>query len=259
MVGSTMPQSRIALSMQLVVLLGACGVACQTAAEPAGERAEALQSTATTEGLNDLGEALTQVSCTQLLACCSDAEVTDRVHTSVSTVSACKTELGPRYQAYVQRIANSYMAGRVNYHGDLAKKCLAALQKQSCAQYAVQHFTGPEAGSDCDRWLEPVLLVGSACTDDMECLSGDCQGRSLSATGAVSEGTCAAIPALGQPCESSCATGSYCDTTAATPVCVPAQSNGMTCSDASQCQSGICDGTADNATCLAAPVSCTGR
>ena len=120
--GWRMPRSPAMASMQLIVLLGACGVACQTAAEPAGERAQALLSTSTTVGLNDLGAALTQVACTQMLGCCSDAEVADRVHVSVSTVPACVTELGPRYDAYVQRIANSTMAGRVNYHGDFAKK-----------------------------------------------------------------------------------------------------------------------------------------
>ena len=257
--GWRMPHSRAAASVQLMVLLGVYGVACQTAAEPAGQRAAALQSTSTQEGLYDLGNALTAVACTEILTCCSQAEVTDRVHASVTTPDACEQELGPRYTAYVQRIANSFMAGRVNYHGDLAKRCLASLQTQTCSDYALQHFTGPEAGSDCDRWLEPVVPVGSACSDDMECISGDCQGRQLSADGNVSDGKCAAVPGLGQACESACVAGAFCDTTAATPVCIPGQGANMTCSDGSQCQSGICDGPTGNTTCRAAPVSCLGN
>ena len=254
-----MPRSRVAMSAQLLALLGVCLVACQTAAEPAGERAAALQSTPTQLGLDDLSAALTAVSCTKMLACCSDAEVADRAHAQVTDAASCEQAMSPRYTAYVEHIANSYMAGRVNYHGDRAKRCLASLQTQTCAAYAQQHFTGPEAGSDCDRWLEPVVPNGSACSDDMECVSGECQGRQVSADGTVSDGKCGALPGLGQACESNCVAGAFCDTSAPTPVCIPGQSTNMTCSDASQCQSGICDGTSNNTTCMAAPVSCLGR
>ncbi|HEY6458705.1 MAG TPA: hypothetical protein VIY73_01100, partial [Polyangiaceae bacterium] len=69
------------------------------------------------------------------------------------------------------------------------------------------------------------LADGAPCNEPFQCTGGQCfqgaaAGPDASTGTGTACGTCGSIPTLGQPCQGSCATGSVCDHTAATPTCI---------------------------------------
>lgn len=238
-------------------------VACHSLEAPTNPALGLLQSDAEHLGLADLATQFTTLSCSRMWECCTPVQIEGRLGAPAKDEATCRQQLGKRYGTYVERLAQSQSAGRLAYHSDRAKRCLAVLQAQSCFDYAKQGFLGPQPGSDCDTWIEAETQVGSACNDDNECVTDFCQGRGLDAAGALHAGTCGSLPTLGQGCDTRCAKGAYCDTSLDVPVCVAAAVDTSRCSDDDQCLSGICEAPAGvgggSGVCQKAPTSCVGR
>ncbi|HET6346660.1 MAG TPA: hypothetical protein VFH51_17130 [Myxococcota bacterium] len=257
---SRSPLSVLGLALMFTFILTP---ACQVKPTPENvAAAQALQTTKDSLGVSDLGLAFGHLACARLFSCCPTAEIGLRLgDSSVSDPAACERLLDRRYGLYMDRVAQSHIRGRLVYRGDRARRCVESLREATCDAYILQGFLGPTPGSDCDAWREPRVENGGACADDHECKSGHCAGIALAPGGALEDGTCAPLPALGAPCESACVKGASCDSDQDPAVCVPARGAGAACEADAQCQSGICerDVAGVAGTCVAAPTSCRGE
>jgi hypothetical protein len=105
----------------------------------------------------------------------------------------------------------------------------------------------------CKQFIIPLVADGGACAQSYECTSNNCVGAT---TSPQKDGACMAIPAMGQPCQDTCATGLFCDFSM-NETCQPTKANGMTCSANDQCVSAFCDTSAGS--CADKPARCDGR
>ena len=94
------------------------------------------------------------------------------------------------------------------YDPTVLANCLREYQAQSCNQLRIDG--GLSAYRNC-KFIRPLVAVGGACDQHLECIDGYCQGATPRADGA-----CAAKKANGQLCfgDDEC-TGGRCDTATA--------------------------------------------
>lgn len=192
------------LACALVALSG-----CKEA--PAAGNPQALQATDERVGIHDLATDFAEATCAQERRCTASAPAE----------GACEQALKPRFDTYATRLATSHRRGRLTYDGEKLKRCLATIAHESCTDGARRATDGPPPGSDCDTWIVPHVGLGAKCSDDNECMSGYCQGRAAAIHRTLSDGQCAPLPDVGQPCTDTCVRGATCDTTFDAPHCVP--------------------------------------
>jgi hypothetical protein len=176
-----------------------------------------------------LDEALADVFCTKLYACCSDAEAMQfGMILGFTDEATCRTSTQMDLaEQYAEDQTNIDM-GLYSYDGGAASTCLDQIANVECALFFADR--GVDA---CDRIFEGNTPNGSACTDDEECQSSYC------VIGEMGMGTCMALPGNGQQCAGTCADGLGC----ISGTCGPLKANGQTCEFSRECESGVCEDT----------------
>jgi hypothetical protein len=116
-------------------------------------------------------------------------------------------------------------SGKVVYDGSKARACVDLLNRlAACTQSATATVTD-EVPDACDAVFKGTVAAGGACFFKEECAGGaSCVRTDPSCAQACCAGTCNApttAPAMaGESCTGRpCATGLYCDTSAAAPTC----------------------------------------
>jgi len=85
----------------------------------------------------------------------------------------------------------------------------------------------------CDLATTGTLLDGSDCSNDAQCMSGNCEGDN-----ATTCGQCVALAGMGEDCSVlDCGEDLWCDSLS---MCTAQLDNGMTCANDEECLSDIC-------------------
>jgi hypothetical protein len=211
-------------SLALATLLAACGGDGGSGGGPIA--------------ITDLGTQLSDALCKKAFMCCTQPQLTALFQstTTLTTTAQCETYLSglisgfaiPQYQA-------SIAAGRATYNGSAAEVCVDLLESATCTEFDAD-ATDTAAPSGCAGLLVAQVGSAGACTQDYECTTGYCQGAAGGST--PTDGHCAAIPSMGQACESTCTIGLYCDFSSLT--CQATKADGSTCTMGNECTSGGC-------------------
>ncbi len=194
----------------------------------------------------DFGAEYAKASCSRIYKCC---DATERAGDTTwgPTEADCVTAMTPQLQTGVASLQTGIDAGKITYHGDRARKCLDNIAALSCdwgINFNMRYVP------DCLHFADGSVANGTACTLDVECMSGFC-----GPTG------CAARGALGDACTAptGCADGLYCPVSAGDH-CATVAAIGVACEVSVACQNNSCvipDG-ATAGTC-GAPMMCNGQ
>jgi hypothetical protein len=110
---------------------------------------------------------------------------------------------------------------------------LSQFANQTCADFA--------KGTDftCAGGIKGLVATGDACAQDIECTTGYCNQPM------AGDGTCAAVPGEGAPCNDECSGGFYCEA----GTCTAQKPLGSACTLDSSCTEGRCVGSPGAETC----------
>jgi hypothetical protein len=165
----------------------------------------------------------------------------------------------------IPRLQAAVAAGKTKYDGVAAAACLDALGPAIGACRLSALFVDlPPA---CAAAFTGTGAAGADCLFDLECVSQLCDRSACDAVAECCHGTCLDGPAPqlrqeGAPCGAAdtCAAGTFCDTTLATPTCVPAKPAGQACRSGDACVAGhvclptsLADAAAGVGTCTKPP------
>jgi hypothetical protein len=156
------------------------------------------------------------VICEKVFSCCSSEE--RGTNPFLASQVGCAQGLGLLLGGIVPQANAAMSRNRAMYDPAVLATCLSQYQAKSCDMLRMDG--GLSAYRNC-KFMKPLVAVGGACDQDLECIDGFCQGVT---TGA--DGVCAAKKANGQMCTrgDEC-TGGRCDVTSAT--CGPAPPDGL--------------------------------
>ena len=189
--------------------------------------------------ITDFATQFPDALCTKAFKCCTQVELSMLFDssTTLTTTTQCDTYEETLFGFSVTRINASVTAGRVTYDADAAGACLGAISGASCTDFD-HDATTPNAPPSCAPFLVAKVAVGGGCTQNYECTTGYCKGAVTTPT--PMDGMCAAVPTMGQACESTCAAGLYCDFMSLT--CQAVKADGSACAMGDECMSGGCTG-----------------
>lgn len=195
--------------------------------------------------VGQLGAELGQHMCARLFECCDAQEIMDELgFFNVTTEGQCVTF----YTGFVgslltPQVEAAVAAGRMNYHGDRMGDCLGVLGSMSCSDFGAAYGADTPWGGCADPF-EGLVANGSACANDIECMSDYCEGEETDQNGNVAvEGTCLAFPSVGNECpDFDCAEGAYCTFDGSASTCAATAAAGSDCDEDDACASGNCDG-----------------
>jgi hypothetical protein len=217
----------------------------------------------TTE-LDNLGLELATTNCAKQFDCCTDAEIMQQYMgitingQPITTEDRCVEFTNAIFTGLaVPHYQDSIAMGRIEYDGEAAADCIAAIDGLTCAEYS----TGKSADLllACRPFILPKVADGGGCTEDYECTSHNCVGATDQPDGSSTDGMCKPMPAAGQRCDDNCATGLYCgyDQSAGMDLCQARKADGMQCNVADECTSDYCERA--TRMCAAKPLTCDGR
>jgi hypothetical protein len=200
------------------------------------------------------------VACYNWYQCCSEGEIEQKLNVSdPRTQAQCRDDVQKLCERATTREAYSLAQGRVTFDASAADACLKALIAPDNQCSTVSQDLPWAAACMEPAWVGAVA-VGGECDYAYECAMPDANDCSANRH-------CAARPALGQPCDTGCATGLYCnlgtcamqlgtggpctssnqcmkglfcDLTQATPVCAALRDPGETCTGSDSCRLGNC-------------------
>ena len=179
----------------------------------------------------ELFRAIGRANCHQWFTCCPPNELRSAVLLG-ATEAECiekQSELAPAIPLVYR---SSLDAGRLVFHMDQARACLAAIESATCAT--------PDAQIDCDFYpmIEPRVALGQLCAWEYECISGLCD-RDFEND--ADFGKCIAKAANGAPCSAGrdCSSG-LCEYETGGSRCNELRPNGERCNFDSECASGEC-------------------
>jgi hypothetical protein len=202
-------------------------------------------------GLDEVGAALTQALCPQILECCSSVEVDelfDDEKSPPTDVPGCVAVLTAPMEALIADLAESVEAGRLRYDGARMEACLERIGELPCGQFG-ETIATEAPFSACDAPFAALVAVGGDCAADIECTSQFCAGF-----GEAELGSCAELPGEGDPCvDSRCGAGLYCDEIGLT--CIAQKADGADCGADDECQGGSCP----TGQCAVAEPTCDGQ
>jgi hypothetical protein len=187
--------------------------------------------------LDQLGSQLSTAECAKSFQCCTQDQLSTLFESAVTltTTAQCQTYVDQLLSGFaVPQYMASVAAGRADYDPEAAGACVSLIGGQSCAEFDMSR--SPTSPGGCSRFLTPLVAVGGACSQSYECIDGYCKGAVT--LPAPMDGTCAAMPAMGQACTSVCAAGLYCDQGTAT--CQPLKADGAMCAAGFECSHGGC-------------------
>jgi hypothetical protein len=220
--------------------LGSCGDDGSSSGGGGGALDEAVE----------LHEAMARANCRQLHTCCSAGELTPRPFAG-ATEAECVSKNVPFAEAVRTFYGESVTAGRIVFHAEQARACIAALELVSC--------TASDAQIDCDRYpiWEPRVPPGGACKWSEDCVDGWCD-RDLAADEPL--GNCIATLPNGAVCDQDrdCASGN-CEFGYPDSHCGDLHADGGPCDFDAECASGNCvcaDVQPGRVDCLGATGSC---
>jgi hypothetical protein len=202
--------------------------------------------------LADLGTELGIASCARQFDCCTDAEIMEQYMgltlegQPITTEEQCVQLATAFWGGFaVPAYDESLAQGRVEYDGDAAADCVAAIEGLTCAQYSTDDIPTSETG--CRPYLIPKVDEGGECAEDFECTTHNCVDM-----------VCMPMPAEGDACMDNCPDGLYCgfDLDVNMDVCQPLKADGAACDLDRECASEDCDDTAR--TCTPDAVTCDG-
>jgi hypothetical protein len=178
--------------------------------------------------------------CAQNFKCCSGTDI------GSNTMMDCVTNNESSFQFFAGSISDGQSRGRVRYDKDQMQKCVDAVSKMTCDEWSLG-FTLSSQPAVCDMAVIPLVGDGGACRDDIECVSGNCQGED---TMNNLDGTCMSADSTGLSCTASdaCAPDFYCDT--ASNSCMVKKIPGQTCSLNEECRT-RCNSTTGQCSCYA--------
>ena len=182
-----------------------------------------------------------QAICSKNFTCCPMSELADK------TMSDCLNNNEFAVSAQVGSINESQSKGRATYDAGKTGACVDSLNAMTCDEFRQQGIGG--AMEACMSFVTPKVAEGGACTQDYECVSGNCAGEDTSVDPPV-DGMCGApitLAAIGASCTGiECVDGTYCDF--ATSICTKLKGAGETCTSSTECVN-TCDGTTGTCTC----------
>jgi hypothetical protein len=198
----------------------------------------------------DVFRAIGRANCHQWFKCCPPAELTP-----TELIGASEAECIQNQNQIAPAVHNVWgeplAAGRIAFHVEQARACLAAIESATC--------TSSDASIDCDSYsiFEPRVSPGQTCAWSEECIGGFCD-RDLIA--GANFGKCVAKAPLGATCDTSrdCASG-LCEIEAGGSHCIELRPNGESCRFDSECASGECTCEIlkpDQVDCLGATGAC---
>jgi hypothetical protein len=171
-----------------------------------------------------------QIECQKAIECCTTYEIGEKYpNGTLADVQRC-ADVPQDMSALIDILfKHSIDSGYVVFDANRAANCLDSLEALTCAQYSV--LVDLIAGS-CNSPLVPQQDTGEPCRSDLDCLSGYCEGASL-----TTDGVCgAAAPGNGEQCDLTCAEGYFCEF----HTCAPILADGETCGTSDECQSMAC-------------------
>jgi len=196
--------------------------------------------------IGQLGTQYAAVFCHKVFTCCEPAERSD---INANDEATCRTLVATDVNTNIANSQASIDAGRISYHGDLARRCVDTVSALSCAQWSGddEYRRFPE----CLSVLEGTVMPGGACTTSGECRGGTCD------INAGTAGTCVARAGLGESCTTaSCLAGLACQFD--TNTCMNPLPDGSPCLYNSDCANGFCETDASGAQMCAPPTTCNG-
>jgi hypothetical protein len=212
--------------------------------------------------LDDFGMAIGVASCGKQFECCTDAEIIEQYMNikynghSITTEAECVELTTAVFTSLaVLNYKESLAMGRIEYDGDAAADCVAAIEGATCTEYNSRMISGT---SDCRPFILSKVGDGGACTQSYECTSDNCVGATVVLDGPDTDGMCMPMPGEGQPCEDDCAEGFHCafDSSTGGETCQALAVDGAMCIVDSECASDYCDKDAD--VCATEPPLCHG-
>lgn len=144
-----------------------------------------------------------------------------RCEPKIGLVALGETLCHPRSMTQTRQTFVSLVdRGAARFDGTVAGRCLAELEEAECNVAALDL-------SRCDAAFVPLVAVGGACLQDLECVDGRCETLDLC------PGHCVARSAAGDPCgrPSDCVSGLAC----VGGVCAPARAVGEPCDRRTDC------------------------
>jgi hypothetical protein len=197
--------------------------------------------------LEELATRQTQAFCERMFRCCDLADFADAYF--VTTIEECELRLRPP-ELRLKRFHRGIELGRLVYHPERMERCLSLLG-QSCETPVGSHGENQGVVSldlvalACDDPFEGLVENGGTCAIDEECASDLCDGDVLDSNGqGIIEGTCVAMPQLGDPCiEGRCTPGLWChidEVDHDKRICAARLPDGAACVHAAQCGSNNC-------------------
>jgi hypothetical protein len=211
--------------------------------------------------VDNLGSELAVAACERQFSCCTTAEITERYMgitfegQPIDSEETCISFSSAVFAGFaLASYKDSLAKGRMEYDGEAAANCVAAIEALSCAQYGAEQF--PESG--CRPYLIPKVANGGGCTQDYECTSHNCVGEDTPLGEPATDGACMAMPTAGEACDENCAGDLICDSDFGSGVdtCRPARADGTQCNLDRECASDYCEeGTR---VCAPKPATCNG-
>jgi hypothetical protein len=161
-------------------------------------------------------KALAQAICPAAYRCCMPDQLMSNDQAGTD-VASCEMKSEAGFAAQVAGIQDSEKKGRVVYDGEKVQKCVEFLETAPCPELQnTGHFTGLPA---CSSFIQPLVEVGGACGNDVECKQSYCDRTGLPDG---QDGACRAYASEGDDCSAAgvrCGYSQRCD--AATGKCVP--------------------------------------
>lgn len=207
---------------------GVCARVCEGGGPGVGEPDLELEA---------IGGPLVLAYCDKFFDCCSASELEDELGL-FDDLKTCRT-----FQAVVvgglamPGLHNAKVKGTVEVDAPAWMACIDAFEASSCADFA-RH-----KDMECGEAITGKVADGSACEQDLECVSGFCEKPTPDPE---AQGTCQPPGSAGGACTSSCVEGHYCD---AAGVCQPTKALGEACTQDDACAEGSCAGTAGSQAC----------
>jgi hypothetical protein len=176
--------------------------------------------------IEDFSEVGADVVCTQRAECCPSL-----FETRQEQIDRCRGTVVPITDSVVEDVQASIDAARAAYDASIAGDCLRRIEARGCRAVPADD----PYGEGCEEAFLPLVMEGGACTEDFECLTGDCE-----ITSPGEDGTCVVRPVEGEACGTGdCDDGLYCPSSSR--MCVPKREDGSTCDSDRQCLSDTCD------------------
>lgn len=218
--------------------------------------------------LDNLGAEISDVSCAKLFDCCDAAEIMDAFDgieidgQPITTATQCAQFTSALFGAFLtQAYKESIAMGRIEYDGEAAADCMAAVDDLSCAEYSMD-VSLSDAPQGCKPFIIPLVAEGGGCTQDYECTTDYCEGARIVPGEPSMDGMCKPKAALGQECRSdNCVDGAFCqlDLMMGKSICKPQKANDEPCSSDDECTSDLCSDDAQSPrTCVVPAPRCDG-